>query len=117
MLIVLKGIEVKFKNRREKYPVSIKAKFGDQETYKSKQYGENESAHWLCERYALATMVFFLTQAHSLDRKLAPDSHLKIAVREHHNFYTTEMIVVRVSVPELLTKPFLEAGKPFSPRG
>ncbi|KAL5492993.1 hypothetical protein ACEPAI_4441 [Sanghuangporus weigelae] len=89
----VRSIEIKFKNGRTKYPVSIKASFGENTTDKSRQYETDESAHWPIEKRFTSVSQFF------------------VHVREHHSLRrTTNVMTVPVSVSELMAKPFFEAS-------
>ncbi|KAL5513808.1 hypothetical protein ACEPAH_4209 [Sanghuangporus vaninii] len=86
----VRSIEIKFKDGRTKYPVSIKATFGKNMTDKSRQYETHESVHW------------------SIEKLLASGSHFTVHVREHRSFRRINVMTTSVSVSELISKPFFE---------
>ena len=109
--MTFEGIEIKFKGERNKYPVLIKAKFGENEASESKRYGRDEDIHWLCERSVLMNMPFLIRLTRN-DRKLTSNSPFTIQVQEHHNFSRIRSAVivktVTVSLAQLASKPFFE---------
>ncbi|KAL5513812.1 hypothetical protein ACEPAH_4213 [Sanghuangporus vaninii] len=97
--MTLVGIEIKFKDGRTKYPVSIEASFGENGTDESKQFGTNETVHW------------------HFERRFARGSQFVVHVREHHRFRRIRNIMnFTVSMSDLTAKPFFEAtGSVASP--
>ncbi|KAL5510906.1 hypothetical protein ACEPAG_4663 [Sanghuangporus baumii] len=89
----VRSIEIKFKDGRSKYPVSIKASFGENMPDKSRQYETHESVHW------------------SIEKRFTSGSQFIIHVREHHSLVRTiNVTTIPVSVSELMAKPFFEAS-------
>ncbi|KAL5531017.1 hypothetical protein ACEPAG_3893 [Sanghuangporus baumii] len=92
----VKAIEVVYKTGRSKRPISLRIKFGKDETLKSPLYEKDKEIIWNVEK-----------QFPSMSQ-----SHFTLVIREHHTLRKSDVVNINVAVDDMFMKPVFVIDEP-----